>query len=207
MVKARHFLSADARHRIEEAVRAAETRTRGEFVTVIARASDEYLHITLLWAALIAMLVPAALAPFAPLRAYSYEIQLAVFVTLALVLRLAPLKMRLVPERLQRVRAQRLAQEQFYARGLHRTAEGTGILLFVSVAEHYVAVLADEGIHQRVAPGEWDSVIAAFVREVRAGRIAEGFVAAISACGDRLAHHFPRRPQDTNQLPDRIIEL
>lgn len=202
----RHFIPRAERHRIEQAVRAAETKTRGEFVTVVARESDAYLHVPVLWAAFVALLVPALLYAF-PAREFAYEIQLGVFVVLALLLRITPIKMRLVPDRLKRVRAHRLAREQFYVHGLHRTDEGTGILLFVSAAEHYVAVLADDGINRHVAPGEWDEVVAAFVREVRSGRVAEGFIAAIGACGDKLAHHFPRRPHDVNQLPDRLIEL
>jgi putative membrane protein len=201
------FITDADRRRIVDAIRAAEVKTSGELVTVITGASDEYVHVPLLWAALIAMLVPPMVYALQVTNPYVYEIQLAVFVVLALVLRVAPIKMLLVPDALKRARAHRLAVEQFHRQGLHRTREGTGVLLFVSVAEHYVEIIADAGINARVAPAEWDAIVAAFVHEVRAKRIAEGFVAAIAACGEKLAHHFPRSSHDVNELPDRLIEL
>ncbi len=56
-------------------------------------------------------------------------------------------------------------------------------------------------------PGTWDRAVADFVEQVRAGRIAEGFLAAIALVGDRLAQHFPRRPDDIDELPNRLIEI
>jgi putative membrane protein len=57
------------------------------------------------------------------------------------------------------------------------------------------------------APGTWDQAVADFVARVRAGRIAEGFLAAIAVVGDRLAEHFPRAPDDIDELPNRLIEI
>jgi putative membrane protein len=42
---------------------------------------------------------------------------------------------------------------------------------------------------------------------VRAGRIGEGFLAAIAVVGERLAEHFPRAPDDADELPNRLIEI
>ena len=108
---------------------------------------------------------------------------------------------------MQQRQARRLAREQFYAQGLHLTRGRTGVLLFVSVAERYVEILADEGIHQRVPEGTWDRVVAEFVGRVREGRIAEGFSIAIAACGDILAAQCPREPDDRNELPDRLVQI
>jgi putative membrane protein len=104
-------------------------------------------------------------------------------------------------------RVARMAREQFLLRGLHRTEARAGVLLFVAVAERRVELIADEGIHARVAPGTWDAIIAGFTAAVREGRIADGFVAAIDAVADSLAAHFPRQPGDVNELPDRLVEL
>jgi putative membrane protein len=81
------------------------------------------------------------------------------------------------------------------------------VLIFVSVAERYVEILADEGIHQRMPAGAWDQIVTDFTAQVRAGRIAAGFLQAIDACGARLIEHFPARAGDRNELPDRLIEL
>ena len=203
------FLSKTERLRIAEAVRAAEAKTSGEIVTVIARASDDYLQIALLWAGFIALLAPGLILLFTPNISvfYLYEIQLGIFVAVLGVLHWSPLKMFFVPAALQRRYARRLAREQFFVQGLHLTRERTGLLVFVSVAEHYVEILADAGINERSSKGEWDDVVTHFIGDVRAGRIEQGFLSAVAACGDKLAQHFPRRENDKNELPNRLIEL
>jgi putative membrane protein len=77
----------------------------------------------------------------------------------------------------------------------------------VSVAEHYVEIIADEGLNALVPPGTWDKAVADFVQRVRAGRIAEGFLAAIEVVGTRLAEHFPGAADDRDELPNRLIEI
>jgi putative membrane protein len=90
---------------------------------------------------------------------------------------------------------------------LDRTRGRTGILLFVSIAERYVEILADRGIDEKVPPGTWKEIVAAFTRQVREGKIADGFVGALTACGALLVSRFPRAADDQNELPDVLIEL
>jgi len=203
------FLSEADRKRILEAVRKAERRTSGEFVAVIAPRSDTYLVMPLLLAAAIALILPGALWLLDATHDFHrlYALQLVAFAALALLLQWQRIAVRLVPERIKAARATRRAREQFLLRGLHRTKDRAGVLLFVSVLEHRVDLVADEGIHARVAPGTWDQIIATFTREVREGRVADGFVAAIEAVAAVLATHFPRDPGDVNELPDRLVEL
>ncbi len=204
------FLTDNDRQRIRAAIEAAERKTRGEFVTVIAPEADDYLYIPILWAALIALLIPGLLS-FAPatwwVHAHIYTVQIVSFVLIALVFRLPAIKHRLIPRYVQHQRAHRIALEQFLLQNLHATAERTGVLLFVSRAEHYVEIIADQGINARVDPGAWDALVAAFVEQVRQGRVADGFVQAIEGCGELLATHFPAGEGDRNELPDHLVEL
>jgi putative membrane protein len=203
------FLSDADRQRIAAAVRRAEQRTAGEFVTVIARRADTYLVLPLLIAAAAALALPGVLWFAHVLHDFValYALQLATFVVLALLLCWQRVAVRLVPHAIKAERVARLAREQFLQRGLHRTHARAGVLLFVAVAERRVELIADEGIHARVAPGTWDAIVTGFTAAVREGRIAEGFVAAIEAVADSLAAHFPRQPGDVNELPDRLVEL
>jgi len=203
------FLTQEEKQRIAAAVRAAEARTRGELVTVIARRSDDYALIPWSWATLLALMLPG-LIQLANLRAplaSTYLSQVLLFVAVLLLLQWRPLKMFLVPRAMQQAAARRLAREQFFAQKLHLTRERTGVLIFVSVAERYVEILADEGINSSVPEGTWDGVVERFVAQVKAGRTAEGFVDAIAACGEYLAANFPARPDDVNELPNPLVEL
>ena len=203
------FLTDEDRARIASAIRAAERRTSGELVAVVAAAADDYRYIALLWPALAALLLPAILLTIAPATNawLLYLAQTALFVALALLAQLSPLRMALVPAAAKRRSASRLAREQFFAQGLHLTRERTGVLIFVAVAEHYVEIIADRGIDALVPPDTWDQAVAEFIERVRGGRVAEGFLAAIGAVGERLAEHFPRAPDDTEELPNHLIEI
>ncbi len=203
------FLSAAEKARITEAIKQAECRTSGEIVTVVARESDAYWFIPLLWAAVLALSVPAVVLLIDPwiYPAELYGGQLLLFAGLALLLRWSPVKMRLIPRAVKHRRASRLAREQFLAQGLHHTEGRTGVLLFVSVGEHYVEVLADSGINDKVAPETWTRLVDAFVAKVRQRQIAEGFLEAVDRCGALLAEHFPSSDKDPNELPNRLVVL
>ncbi len=106
----------------------------------------------------------------------------------------------------QRARAHRAALEQFVVRGISRTKNRTGVLIFVSLAEHYARIIADEGIAAKVHNAEWQAAIDALTAHMRDGRIAAGFTAAIERCGAVLAAHAPP-DGSANELPDRLYVM
>lgn len=203
------FLSDADKMRIADAIRQVESRTSGEIMTVIARKADDYFYIPTLWAAMLALLLPGVVA-IAGLHGSvldSYEAQIILFLVSALVIRIPAIKYRLIPGAVKRQRAARLAREQFLMQNLHYTEGRTGVMLFVSVAERYVEIIADKGINDVVKPGTWDWVVAEFVARVKEGRIADGFVSAVEGCGEQLAQHFPVQANDRNELPNHLIEI
>jgi len=123
---------------------------------------------------------------------------------LVLVLCLPRVRVALLPRAARRYVAHRAAMEQFTMRGIARKRDRTGILIFVSLAEHYARIIADEGNAARVAKSEWQDAVDALVAHMRNGRIADGSLAAIGSCGKVLAVHFPRTEPNRDELPDRI---
>ena len=101
--------------------------------------------------------------------------------------------------------AEEQAFQEFYANGLHRTENETGVLLFVSLFERRVVVLADEGIDGKVEPGFWEGIDVAVLDEVRDGSLRNGLVEAVRRVGDRLSESFPWVEGDRNEIPDRVI--
>lgn len=196
--------------RITAAIHEAEQKTSGEFVAVVARASDHYIFLPLLWAAILALLVPGAflLTGMSLSYAHLYDIQLLTFIALATLFMFAPgLHLYLVPRSVKHSRASRLAKAQFYLQGVHMTSERSGVLLFVSLAERYVEIVADRGIHEKLGEAFWQDVVRNFVQQVRDGQVVDGFVAAVKACGEGMAKHYPPSADDRNELSDGLIEL
>jgi putative membrane protein len=192
---------------VADAIRAAERRTCGQIVCVLARASSDYAHAPILWASALALITPWPLIVFTPWSAQRiFLVQLAVFIVAGLLFSLAPLRLALVPRALQRARAHRAALEQFFIRRVSNTRNRDGVLIYVSLAEHYARIIPDQGIAERVPKAEWQAAIDAMVGHMRTGDIAAGFAAAIERCGDVLAVHAPP-DGSANELPDRLYVM
>jgi putative membrane protein len=189
---------------VSAAIREAEQRTCGQIVCVLTHASSAYAHIPILWSSLLALFTPWPLIYFTQWSVQRiFLAQLIVFLVAALAFSWAPIRILLVPRAIRRARAHRAALEQFVLRGISRTRNRCGVLIFVSLAEHYARIIADEGVAQKVNPAEWQAAIDALITHMGDGQIAAGFIAAIERCGAVLARHAPP-DGSANELPDRL---
>jgi putative membrane protein len=202
-------ISAADRKRVEEAIQRAEAETGTDFVCVLSRTASDYEFYPLAWAALLALAAPWVLV-FA--TAWSVvgilSAQLVVFAGALVVLGLPQLRHRLVPRRVQRAAAHRLAAEQFVIRDLAMTPSHRAVLLFLSDGERYARVLAGSGAEAAVSSGHWRTTVALLVGAAREGRHADAFVAALDHCATALRESRPAEGMErTNALPDRFIVL
>jgi len=201
-------LTPEDERRIAEAIRAAEQKTSGEIFCVMAAASSNYRFVPIARAALIAIAVPLPLFYFTSLWAEQiYFVQIAVFAACAMLFSLPGLRLALVPRWIKRDRASVEAKRQFAARGLHLTSQRTGVLIFASIAERHVEIVADSGINDKVAPEVWDRAVKVMIERIKQGRPVEGFLEAIRICGEVLAKHFPPGAIDKNELPNKLVLL
>ncbi len=202
-MKAEELLGERGAAAIAAVVRQSERATSGEIVPVIVERSDAYAELRLGGSALVAFASGALALFFEPaLAPWLVPTQLGVFAAAAWGLGRPALLRLLVPDDVLARRVARAAALAFHGAGLVETRERTGILIFVSLLEHRVVVLADRGIHARVAEGTWDGVVARIVAGIRAGRAEEGLADGIRACGAILSGHLPIRPDDRNELPN-----
>jgi putative membrane protein len=216
------------RQKVSEAIAVAEAKSNGEIVAVATPISDPYHDVALHWALvpLFAVLAWAAWRPTA--LAWWYNILLGgwhpdptlsqlltllmVFAALKftvalLILRWMPLRLALTPAVTKHRRVRRRAVTVFRAAAEKRTAGRTGILIYLSVAERRAEIVADEAILKVTDDHTWGEAMTALIAEVREGRAADGICAAIERVGGVLAEHFPRSADDTNEIPDKLIEL
>ena len=194
--------------RIAEAIRAAEQKTSGEIFCVMTAASSNYRFVPIARAAVIALAVPPPLYYFTTLWAEEiYLVQLAVFVACAILFSLPGLRHALVPRWIKRDRASVEAKRQFAAHGLHLTEARTGVLIFASLAERYVEIVADAGINAKVAPEVWDRAVQAMIEKIKEDRPVDGFIEAIRICGEVLAKHFPPSTANPDELSNKLVVM
>ncbi len=222
------YLNEADHQRVSQAVAAQELHTAGEIVTVVADRSDGYSDIALAWSVLVAFTALALYALFPDFYlgliervsgAWNHEwthrelIGLAgagamlKFIGTWLLLLWQPLRFALIPGPIKSARARARANDLFKVGAERRTHGRTGILIYLSMREHRAEIVADEAIASKVAPETWGAAMAAMLAEIKAGRLADGMIAAVEQVGAVLAEHFPRAEDDQNELPDRLIEL
>ena len=222
------MLSAADHDRISAAVTTAEAHSAGEIVTIVTDRSDGYWDVALAWAAVIAAtaILALSLAPafylglidrvtgawgneWTPGEIFAVALGVATlkFLGMLAIQLWQPLKFWLAPPPVKSRRVLARAITCFKVGAERRTHGRTGILIYLSMREHRAEIVADAAIAGKVAPEVWGDAMAAMLPEIKAGRIADGMVAAIERVGAVLAEHFPRDENDTNELPDRLIEV
>ncbi|MBM6580942.1 TPM domain-containing protein [Microvirga sp. BT689] len=202
------MISLEEQARLAGVISDVEDETSGEIVLVIAEQAGHYRAVPLLWAMLAALVTPW---PLIWLTAIStsriFLVQLAVALALSLMLSWPKLRFLLVPRSIKHAQAHEAASREFLRRGLTRTREKTGVLIYLALAEHHAEILADTGIADRVDAGIWTSIIANLTDAIRDDRMMEGLEEAIRRMGAILAEHAPPRLDDMDELPNKVILL
>jgi putative membrane protein len=201
-------LSKEYQERIAKAIHSAEAKTSGQIVCVLAQTSIQPTALPVAIATVASLAMPWLLIAFTAMTVKRIlSLQVVVFLALTSLFCIPRIRIGLIPKKACRAFAHRAAMEQFNSRGIGRTKDKSGVLIFVSLAERYARIIADAEIARRVPQAEWQSSVDALVAHMRDGRIADGFITAIDACGQNLAKHYPRTKTHDNLLPDRIYQI
>jgi putative membrane protein len=202
------LLSETDKKTIADAIQKAEATTSGEIVFTVADASAQYRSTTL-WGSLIGMAFVTALYLLLP---FSHHItallwtEIISFGFFIAVLPHMPLRRLLIPKQEMDARVHEAAFMQFYSSGLYRTRESNGVEIYLSIFERRVVVIGDKGIHEKMGNPHWDNVRDLIIQGIKTGQACRGICDAIESCGKALAQYFPPRPDDINELSDRVIE-
>ena len=88
---------------------------------------------------------------------------------------------------------------------MQKTEARNGVLVYVAVKDHQLAILGDSGINKVVPKGFWDDVRDTMVSHFKEDRYADGLAAGIVKAGEQLSAHFPYdKKTDENELSDDI---
>ena len=207
-ISAEDFFTPAEQELIRQAVANAEGATSGEIATMVVARSDSYLEaITLgsvLGAATVALLVAIASHH---VTVWSYlPLTIAIYFPFQWFVSRAPLLQKpfISGRRLEEAVRER-AVRAFYEKGLYRTRDETGILIFISIFEHKVWILGDRGINARIPTESWQKLVQILTAGIREGRACEALCKVIKSCGEELSRHFPRESGDINELGDEIL--
>jgi putative membrane protein len=223
-------VTEDDRRRIIKAVAAAEVHTAGEISCVIAPSVSDFRETPMIWAAIAALVLPAAAlflgfrpepltalmggwtvghgaaeqaTLFTTLIAY-VALQAAVFVAVAVLVAVPAVRRALTSDARKAELVHKAAMTQFQTMGLGNTRDHTGVLIFAAFAERRAEVIADEGIFNKTQQVVWDEVVDGLLAGLKRGEVGDGFVAAVTRAGEILAQHVPPDADNPNETPDDL---
>jgi putative membrane protein len=202
------FFTPEERERIRLAVATAEKATSGEIATMVVARSDRYQEAILL-ASVLGAALTALIAAVASqhVTIWSYlPLTIILYFPLYLLIKRTPCLQRpFISGRRLNEAVQARAVQAFYEKGLYRTRDETGILLFISIFERKVWILGDRGINARIPAESWQQLVQLLTTGIREDRACEALCNVIAHCGEELARHFPREGDDRNELQDELI--
>lgn len=213
--------------RVSIAIAEAEAKSDGEIIAIAADTSDAYHDVGLHYAVLVLFLVLAYFAVWPnqleywwtrimgwtaepsrrELLTFLLGLALFKFLVVLFLMKWMPLRLLLTPGSTKTRRVRRRAVMLFKTGGERRTIGRTGILIYLSMGEHRAEIIGDEAITAVTTPETWGEAMAALITDVKDGRPGDGIVAAVERIGNVLAEHFPKSSTDTNEIPDKLIQL
>jgi putative membrane protein len=202
------FLAQGDRLQIEARIAEAEKRTSGEIVVMVVPSSYHYPLASMLGSSLLAMLIGIAVSLLA--KNESMWFFLAVFgisfIALHELIKHTPLIKRLfVISSDMKEEVDEAAIQSFYHRNINLTVDHTGILIYISLFERNVRVIADQGINAKVDRNVWQEIVDSIIHGIKNKGQAAAIAAAVDRCADILAAHFPLKPDDRNELGNEVI--
>ena len=226
------MLSKADHDRIAAAIAEVESKTSGEIFCVLAREVSRYREVPLAWAAFAALIVPplavmAGLHRLAMADIFSswtdesvraveililrsltgYTLfQAGIFLAVALLVSIPRIRRLATPRFLKRHRVRQIARHHFAASGARLSHDVPHILIYASLEDRQVELVAHQAIHAAVGEGPWNEAVAAVIEGMKRRKPGDGFVRAITICGEALARHFPPDGAPKNLLPNNILE-
>ena len=211
---AQAFFTLAEQEKISQAVHQAEARTSGELVPMLVSESHGYPLAAVRGAGLSALVLAILLADPVAAMFWLGDANMWIFLLLFfplywsfnLLIEVLPwLKRQFLFREETATEVRNSALAAFFEEGLYKTRDANGILIYISLLEHRVWILADSGINDRISQETWDEAVAVVTAGLKEGRACDALCRAIAMIGDILEKEFPVQADDQNELHDLII--
>lgn len=200
-------ITSDEKAFIKDAVKKAERRTSGEIVPVILKQSDFYpaahFRLALVWGIIFSLITYYTIDFDDPIVLILTQIPGIIF---GFLLAYLPFFKRLFTTKSEmEEEVNQKAIEIYFENHVSMTRDRTGIMIFISLLERKVKVLADCGINEKVEKDYWEKIVKNLILNIKRGEIVKGMSEAIETCGNSLEKSFPIKGDDTNEISNDLI--
>ena len=214
-------LKKDDLKKINSAVKDAESKTSGEIPTAIIKESYNYAVYELLFAVIVGFIYFVVMMFFIgsienQLQSLFWDYHIghllifygfSTFLVIALFYflgNISTIDRLIVSKKIMWQKVKERALRHFMESGVYNTKDRTGILIFISILEKRVELLADSGINEKIPQGKWQNIVDNIIKGIKEKKVTPYLIESIDECGKILAQHFPIQPGDINELTDEI---
>jgi putative membrane protein len=203
------FLSESDKEKIRNAVKEAEKITSGEIVPMIVSTSYTYPLSNFIGGftfAIIIALLSVLIFKNENLWFFLSVFMPALIIMYGIIKYILPIKRLFISHHEINAEVEEAAINQFFRHSLYKTRDNTGVLIYISVFEKKIWVLADSGINSKVEPVVWREVVNIIVKGIKEKKQGEAIAEAIAKVGQILRVQFPCKKDDTDELSNLIVE-
>ncbi len=201
------ILTHAEKDRLAQKIAEAERSTAGEIVVVVLHKSASYGAYRVGFAGMLALLLASAAHLLWP-WVTAMELlgaQALLAVALYWLLGWPSLLYRITPRGVKEQAVSDRVKQLFIERGVTETRDRSGVLILLSALERRVEILGDRGIHEHLGVPVWQAMVSDLAQAMRVGQAADGLAKIIERVGRELSARFPARPDDTDELPNRVV--
>jgi putative membrane protein len=207
-MKADHFFTPEEKERIKTTTHSVESRTDGEIAVMVVDQSDRYPDAEILGGIIFGGLLSLVVSDifFNDSLFYFIPFSFILFFPFRWIGATLPwLKLLFIGPHRKQEAVRRRAVQAFYEKGLYKTRYHTGVLIFLSLLEHKVWILADTGIYEKMTQETLNRFSQEVSSGVKEGRACQSLCQAIEGIGQLLAQHFPITPGYIDELTDEVM--
>lgn len=193
-----------ARLVLTDCVQKIETTTDAELVLVVRARSGSYRQADYLFGSLLAFagLLFFLFAPF-DFHHYWVAIDVALLFILGAFLssRSNTLRRLLTRKKFRSEAARTAAAAMFYEAGIANTSAEMGVLIYLSILERRLELIADRGVLKGVNALEWNQILSQ-LHEAGKKPEPDTILLGLTNLGELLGRHLPATGENPNELPD-----
>lgn len=204
------YINEDTKLKIKETIDQIESKSEAEVAVVVADSCDRYKYSIFLYALLSVLIVPFLIKLFGisldQIQLFSLMIATFLFVTVSL--EYSEFKYKIIPKKVKVDRCESVAFKQFEKLGINKTANHKALLIFVSLKERYIRIIADKNINDKASQDFWSEIVLDFSKLTKEQDISSALLSTVKKCGDFLEKNFPRSSKvKDNELSNEVLEI
>ena len=204
------YINEDTKSKIKNMIGEIESKSDAEVVVVVADNCDRYRYSIFLYAFLATLIVPflIRLSSINFDQNETFALMTATFLFVTVSLEYSEFKYKIIPKKVKIDSCESIAFNQFKKLGINKTANHKAILIFVSIKERYIRVIADKNIDKKIGKEFWKELVQEFAKEVKDSSVDSAMINIVNKCGKVLIDNFPTTTQiQENEIPNDVVEI